>query len=136
MTDARAVITAALELHQPVEDGEGNFCSCSSIDVLLEQGIATDYRPEHLADVLSSLDGIAIVTLPEPHNGRWEVDPADYDFHVAIMDLVRIQDGSEVAGVRVAWGEVDLGLVPAHARALAAALLAAASAAEKADSNG
>jgi hypothetical protein len=57
MTPADSEVTtpsleAVLRLHLPVDDGEGFFCSCSSTAVLLEEGIATSYTPEHLAAVL------------------------------------------------------------------------------------
>jgi hypothetical protein len=59
MTPADSEVTtpspeAVLRLHQPVDDGEGFFCSCSSTAVLLEEGIATSYTPEHLAAVLQA----------------------------------------------------------------------------------
>lgn len=88
----------------------------------------------HIAEALLSTPGIAIVELPESEAGVWRVDD---DFEVSTMELARVNDAwkdSPVkhAGCQITWGSVELNLVTNDARALAAALLATANAAEKA----
>jgi hypothetical protein len=128
MTALRDPLAAALQKHQPVDDGEGFFCSCSSTAVLLEQGIATDYTPQHLADVLLALDDIAIVELPSA-TGDLLLGGMEWRFGLTFCPRLVVWTAPESP---VMIQNVEPGdLAPDQARALAAALLAAASAAEK-----
>ncbi len=134
MTDIRAKLVALLYEHQ--EDATANLdvgrdeCRCG------EQG--TQGWREHFADVLLSLEGVAIVALPEPVGSRWPVDDDD-DFTVSTVELVRASNAFAATprrhpGCNVEWGSVELNLCTRDARALAAALLAAADVAEVATS--
>lgn len=142
MTDARAVITEALMEHNiddyvdENDDGTistGMHCLKCRLKFFTMREVYN-----HIADVLLSLDGIAIVTLPkqmtdrsnvaEPIRDRpmWQVG----DAWTCILRTGEIEleaDGQAINGAITSAME---------ARALAAALLAAAAAAEKADSNG
>ena len=93
---------------------------------------------EHTANALLSLEGVAIVALPEPVGSRWPVDDDD-DFTVSTVELVRASNAFAATprrhpGCKVEWGSVELNLCTRDARALAAALLAAADVAEVATS--
>lgn len=123
MSDVRAKLAEALRGHQrnPYGQHDGWWeCSCSTDE---------PHTPEHLADVLLSLEGVAIVALPEPE------------------DTGSGQDGEFDAwwGHSARWSGHDVwaesGAVhtsaihqhtPEQARYLAAVLLAAADAAEAA----
>lgn len=72
--------------------------------------------------------GYAVVELPKRVDGHWPVDPDDDEFHVCRITLSR--NGVYTNGARVSLGNVELNLHGDHARALAAALLAAADAVE------
>lgn len=90
---------------------------------------------DHLADVLLSLKGVTIVALPTRVGSRWPVDDED-DFTVSTVELVRASDAFAATprrhpGCKVEWGSVELNLCTRDARALAAALLAAARSAEQ-----
>lgn len=131
MSDVRARLAAALRGHQrnPYGQHDGWWeCSCSTDE---------PHTPEHLADVLLSLEGVAIVALPEPEatgSGQggefdaWWGRYPDNDPHHA----------PRWAGYDV-WaehGKVHTSAIHEHtpdqARALAAVLLAAADAAKAA----
>jgi hypothetical protein len=68
--------------------------------------------------------GYAVIELPKRVDGHWPVDPDDDEFHVCRITLSR--GGVYANGARVSLGSVELNLHGDHARALAAALLAAA----------
>ena len=129
MSDVRARLAEALRGHQrnPYGQHDGWWeCSCSADE---------PHTPEHLADVLLSLEGVAIVELPTRVGSRWPVDDED-DFAVSTVELVRASDAFAATprrhpGCKVEWGSVELNLCTRDARALAAALLAAAAAAER-----
>jgi len=132
MSDVRARLAAALRGHQrnPYGQHDGWWeCSCSTDE---------PHTPEHLANALLSLEGVAIVALPEPVGSRWPVDDDD-DFTVSTVELVRASNAFAATprrhpGCKVEWGSVELNLCTRDARALAAALLAAADVAEVATS--
>lgn len=134
MSDVRATLVDALRHHTPVEDGEGFFCSCTDINLLLEQGIATNHTPEHLADAILAAPGVTTIALPEPTSTR-EDDEDDESSH----RLGWWQNGSPYYitqwgypnEVQIAYdGEALEPIDVNEARFLAAALLAAADAAE------
>jgi hypothetical protein len=112
MSDVRARIANALAAHASGEDG----CICGEDDHL-----AFDYWARHVADVLLSLPGIAVVELPEPEpesqqwcNDAWFVDV----------------DG-DIDSTRPIWASMMRSRLSASgARRFATALLAAANAAE------
>lgn len=119
-TDIRAKLVALLYEHQ--EDATVNLdsgrdeCRCG------EQG--TQGWREHFANVLLSLKGVAIVALPErapiPSHwnsdclGGWLADPGDYPVSAWPNAEIALADGTWMSAAR--------------ARALAAALFAAAEA--------
>lgn len=109
MSDVRVRLAEALRGHQrnPYGQHDGWWeCSCSTDE---------PHTPEHLADVLLSLEGVAIVALPEPtgtHNSGLCFDKEVRTY----KDRVLI--------------DTDYDISIGYARALAAALLAAAAAAE------
>lgn len=127
----RAKLAEALrDQHAMAYDGDAAmyWCDCGKV--------AGDYRDwaEHVVDVLLSLEGVAIVALPTRVDSRWPVDDED-DFTVSTVELVRASDAfsdtpQRHPGCKVEWGSVELNLCTRDARALAAALLAAADAAE------
>ncbi|OBK49411.1 hypothetical protein A5656_28410 [Mycobacterium gordonae] len=126
----RAKLTEALrDQHAMAYDAAMYYCDC---------GMATGgYRvwADHMVDVLLSLEGVAIVELPTRVGSRWPVDDED-DFAVSTVELVRASDAFAATprrhpGCKVEWGSVELNLCTRDARALAAALLAAAAAAER-----
>lgn len=127
MSDVRAKLAEALREHRIIEIGIGcNGCSC---------GDTNGNWAAHAADVLLSLEGVAIVAVPEPDdtgsgrdgefNAWWGRYP-DNDPHHAPR-----WDGHDVWAEH---GNVHTSAIhehtPEQARALAAALLAAADAAE------
>lgn len=121
MADLRARLTDALQLELAVRRGG------------LRKWAA------HIADVLLSLPGIAIVELPQPDGASYVVDPEDDQFEVIPIQLSRDpwnESAERYHGCRISWGSLELNLVDDHARALAAALLGAANAAEQAVTNG
>lgn len=82
-----------------------------------------------VVDVLLSLPGIASVTLPEPDGAVWRINE---DFEVSPMRLEALSAvRTRHSGCQITWGSLELNLVNHEARALAAALLAAANAAEQ-----
>lgn len=83
---------------------------------------------EHWADTVLSLPGVAVVELPEAMPRGQTEWPDDAAFRVGERSVVR------VFGKAVRWG--DSKYPAGHARALAAALLAAADAADAADAVG
>jgi hypothetical protein len=94
-------------------------------DALREQWFIVD-TPEDLADVLLSLPGIAIIELPEPDSDGdkrlWRfLDHGEYE-HVIWPSHLYPEDDISISGI----GGYNI----SEARALAAALLAAANAAE------
>lgn len=111
-TDIRAKLVALLYEHQ--EDATVNLdsgrdeCRCG------EQG--TQGWREHFADVLLSLEGVAIVALPEPDEGGnyW------YDRNYVYAD----SDGLVMTKYGTTFGTAD------EVRRIAAAFLAAADATE------
>lgn len=84
----------------------------------------------HLVDVLLSLPGIAIVELPED-DACWTIDDVcNVSVYRGELGIV-LRPGEY--GVELINVGLDLVMVPAESRQLAAALLAAAAAAEAAD---
>lgn len=133
-TDVRARLAAALRDQHAVaydDDAAMYYCDC---------GMATgDYRvwADHMVDVLLSLEGVAIVALPEQMVDRSNVAES-------IKDRPMWEVGGAWTSLTDNAGEIEFeaddqnanGCLnsPAEARALAAALLAAADVAEVATS--
>jgi hypothetical protein len=109
MSDVRARLTDALLEHPSTEDG----CRCG------DEHLAYDYWARHVADVLLSLPGLAIVELPKPRrSGAWTIF-ATADPYIASSCERQVDDRDQF-------------ITPSEARRRAAALLAAANAAEQA----
>lgn len=129
MSDIRARIADALREHQfyPCTDETPGGCIGATCTW------HGDWWPQwwnHLADVLLSLPGIAIVELPEPYPDEtvhpyWSIDDVNGPQVIGVTDS---DDTSESDWVSIEftarWRTVDV----STARALAAALLAAAEA--------
>lgn len=81
-----------------------------------------EYLPALARDILYALEkaGMAVVQLPRPDDGEWHVQDVG---NVANFD----GSGKAISGVRLTNIGYDLTVHHAEARALAAALLAAAS---------
>ncbi|MGV8064588.1 hypothetical protein PJP13_24295 [Mycobacterium kansasii] len=127
MSDVRAKLAEALRGHQrnPYGQHDGWWeCSCSADE---------PHTPEHLADVLLSLEGVAIVALPEQMVDRSNVAES-------IKDRPMWEVGGAWTSLTNNAGEIEFeadsqntyGCLssPNEARELAAVLLAAADAAE------
>lgn len=121
----RAKLAEALRGHQrnPYGQHDGWWeCSCSADE---------PHTPEHLADVLLSLEGVAIVALP-----TLMVDRSNVAESIKDRPMWQVEDAwtcLELADCieYEAAGQTECGtLTVTEARALAAALLAAADAAE------
>ena len=119
MSDVRAKLAEALRGHQrnPYGQHDGWWeCSCSTDE---------PHTPEHLADVLLSLEGVAIAALPERLTHRdghsWKADGDSVYFDTSDNHVAAVVLDSSA-------GEAQL-VYPKNARAFAAALLAAAEAA-------
>ncbi len=113
MSDVRARLAEALRGHQrnPYGQHDGWWeCSCSTDE---------PHTPEHMADVLLSLEGVAIVALPEP------------DSHSPESWVGKSVTATRGLG-RVRCYIDDARFTVPAARELAAALLAASDAAEAA----
>lgn len=124
MSDLRACLADALREHEPFRinvDGGWIGCSC---DGGFSRFTAAAHR-SHLADVLLSLPGIAIVELPEPTGS----EPATEDENGFVEweyphGAVQVFDGGVIGWGR--WHFEDA----TKLREAASALLAAANAAE------
>lgn len=126
MTDPRAQFADSLREHQlGFAEPDGGFCCASSRCDWT--GHNYDFV-DHLADMLLSLPGVAIVELPDEYDYGWDV-PSCGEFN-----------GVESTGDSVISVEINsygieahtLGeMTPLEARLLAAALLAAVNAAER-----
>lgn len=132
MSDVRARLADALRNHRPSSFDNGASCSCGNWGCgnwRWTYGFGWD---DHILDVLLSLDGIAIVELPAADSTRYEGDDVpstdrlawfpDGEFSVSRWNYPEVQieyrgEPLEPVAIRTA-------------RALAAALLAAADAAE------
>lgn len=91
----------------------------------------------HIADALLALPDIAVVELPDAEDFTWQIDD---DFKVSTLELARVGETGAAPtvhpGCQITWGSLELNLVSHDARALAAVLLAATNAAERAATNG
>lgn len=131
MTNLRARIKVALLEHYPLgKSREEWVCGACYADFHNFR-----YFEDHIADVLLSLPGIAIVEEPKPDGAVWRIDD---DFEVSTIELAYASEAFSSSptrhpGCKIEWGSLELNLVSQEARALAAALLAAADAAEAAD---
>lgn len=147
--DAQRVIADVLQKHRhrgfrvidngPHEDDVITYavlCRCGEDFHAATSWQAADAHDAHVAEVIAALPGVAVIQLPEREGGRWPVDFDDDDFSVWRIWLRRESDGAHANGARISWGSMELNLGGDHARALAAALLAAAVLSEETTTEG
>ncbi|QBI97519.1 hypothetical protein SEA_HUGHESYANG_72 [Mycobacterium phage Hughesyang] len=137
--ELRAVLTEAIKAHKPTtkrinhprrQEFLLNLDACMGCEWTEQDGGDHD---SHVADVIASLPGVAVIQLPEPNSTRYEDDefpPADRLAWWCPGSLFGISQWGYPNEVQIAYnGEPFEPVNIIEARFIAAALLAAAAAA-------